>query len=240
MSRTLGALLLAVVVAGTPAAAQNRYLFGFTHSDDGAPANAVQLLTDRGTILASGRGWFDDTGFHHGQNDNYVAGSLDGQWYRNFFLFDLSGWNGGFQSATLRLYNPSVWLPWCGGAACDGFASPHPAELYFLRFLDPSYYGALSGTALGRHDVFQALGSGTQFGRHLATAADNGGWIDIRLNSAGLGDLNRRAGSTWAVGGNLEERVGASDVTVTPEPSTWVLLATGLVAVLAAARRRQA
>ncbi len=239
MSRTLATLIVAVLTAGTPAVAQNRYLFGFTHTDDGTAADAVQLVTDRGAIAASGRGWFDDTGFHHGLNDNYVAGALDGQWYRNFFLFDLSGWTEGFSRATLRVSNPSVWLPWCAPVACDGFSSPNPTELFFLRFLDPTHYGALVGTSSGRRDVFDALGGGDPVGSHLATAADNGQWIEIELNAAGLADLNRRAGSTWALGGSLDDGVRRVETTVAPEPSTWVLFATGLLGMALVARRRR-
>lgn len=239
MRRTLTIGLTLLGLASTPAFAQDRYVFGYTHTDDLAPVNAVQLITDHGVFDAYVRGWFDDTGFHHGRNDNYVAGILANQWYRNFFLFDLSDAIAEFSSASLRILNPHVALPWCDPAPfCDGFTSPNSTETYFLRYLNPGYYGAVSATATGRTDIFTELGSAPVFSRLSVGNADNGQWVDLALNRDGLADLNERRGTTWGVGGNLDEFGPSADV-VAPEPSTVVLLGTGLVLVVLMGSRRR-
>ncbi len=238
MRRTLAAAVIILGLATTPAQAQDRYVFGYTHTDDLAPITAVQLITDHGVFDTYLRGWFDDTGFHHRQNDNYVAGVLDNRWYRNFFLFDLSDAMTQFSSASVRILNPHVALPWCDPRPfCDGFSSPNPTETYFLRLLHPEYYGALGATTSGRTDIFAELGTSTLFSTRLVSNADNGQWIDLALNGSGLADLNARRGDIWGVGGNLDEFPNV-DV-VAPEPATVVLLGTGLVLVVLIGSRRR-
>ncbi len=239
MRRTLAAAVILLGLATTPAAAQSRYIFGYTHRDDLAPVTAVQLITDHGVFNSYVRGWFDDTGRHIQKNDNYVAGILDNQWYRNFFVFDLSAAMAQFGSASLRILNPHVALPWCAPAAfCDGFTSPNPTESYFLRYLNPQYYGAVSADATGRTDIFSELGSAQVFSHRSVRNADNGQWVDLALNRKGLADLNERRGNTWGVGGNLDELRSPVGV-VTPEPATIVLLGTGLVLILLMGSRRR-
>ena len=242
MSRTL-ALTLAVAFAAAPALpAQNRYVFGFTHTDDAAPADAVQLVTDQGVFVAALRGWFDQGGFHHPANDNYLTGSLDGFWYRDFFLFDLGGL-GAFRSATLRVRNPVAPPSVCyvSPAPCNGFESPNSAETLLIRYLDPSYYASLGLRGTGRTDLFGALGAGPVIGSRRFTAADNGAWVDIGLNDTGLGTLNGRTGGLWGLGGSLADDPGNVALTTTPEPAVVVLLGTGVLVLagLGAVRRRR-
>lgn len=246
MRRTLGPtlVLLAALVAG-PAAAQDRYVFGYSHTDDLAPADAVELVTDRGIFAAIMRGWLDDTGFHHPWNDNYLAGWYGDRIYRDFFFFDLSGVDGPFGSASLRILNPRVALPWCDpGPYCDGYSSPNESENFFLRFLDAGAFGTLTGRVSGRTDLYDQMGAGPVFGGRPVGAGDNGVRVVVPLNSAGLADLNGRPGSIWGVAGGLDDDgpVLGADVApplVTPEPGAVGLVAIGLPVLALAARRRR-
>lgn len=223
MRRTLALLSMLALAALRPAAAQNRYVFGFTHTDDAAPADAVQLVTDQGVFVAALRGWFDDSGFHHPANDNYVLGQVDGAWYRDFFLFDFSGIRStGFRFASLRVLNPVAPPSVCyvAPAPCRGYESPNGFDDVFFRYLDPSWYPSLGVRGSGRTDIFGAMGSGPVIGQRRFTAADNGTWVDVELNDIGLGTLNGRQGGLWGVGGQLAGDPGSvSTLTTTPEPA---------------------
>ena len=148
---------------------------------------------------------------------------------RSFFGFDLSAYAGqSFTAATLHLYNPRTGDPihnplGDSTASNNGFfqfnsnpantracAPPSPAlslvacegfELYdVVSNINAVLNGPLSAAD---STTFNDLGSGTAYGNYVASASDNGRFIDITLNTAGLAAINAAVGSRFLVGGRL-------------------------------------
>lgn len=165
-------------------------------------ALSMNALSDT-TLTAVGGGWFTDAGEHIQSNDNYaVGGSMDGYTRNNYFLFSLSGVNNPITSATLRIFNPSA--PVTAGFPF-GYTSADPTETYALFGVSTPAavlgidYGV--GSVAGQ-DIFADLGTGQKFGAYIASLADNGHFVDITLNAAGLAALNAGNG-VFAVGGSI-------------------------------------
>jgi hypothetical protein len=148
---------------------------------------------------------------------------LQGLSSRSFFGFDLSTYAGQtFTSATLHLYNPKVGDPMHnplgdGVASENGFfqfnnnpgntrqctRAPAPlsavaCEGYELFDIVSDINALLAGT--GGITAYNDLASGTLYGAFIATAADNGNFIDVTLNAAGLAAVNAAAGNRFLVG----------------------------------------
>lgn len=220
------------------------------------------------TLQAVGGGWFSNTGEHIEFNDNYVVGGgLDGYTRNNYFLFDLSGVGGTVTAATLRIYNPSA--PASPGFPF-GYTSADPTETYALFDVSTAFFdtplpggnyvagygiGSLAGQA-----IFSDLGSGASYGATTVSLADNGHFVEISLNAAGLAALNA-SGGLFAVGGAITTLDGLVNkeslfvsaflssvgpnvpqlvISSVPEPSASLLLLAGLGLVGWAARCRSA
>lgn len=211
-----------------------------------APAAIIQL-----DALDSGN--YDQTGVHVTQNQNYITGRF-GNERRSFFVFDLAGISGTITGAALNLYNPDV-------DPVKGYFSPDPTETLSI-FDVTTPIGTLTLGGVGLVGVFDDLGSGTNFGQRLVSAADNGTTIQLTLNAAALAALNAAIGGSIAFGGALESIGGAVDQyvfgfstaafvpidvrqleldvqpAVVPEPEALMLLGIGLAALAAGRRRR--
>lgn len=168
---------------------------------------AITITTSAGaqastTLYAIGGGWFSNTGEHLEFNTNYVVGGgADGFTRRNYFLFDLSGTNGPFASATLRVYNPSA--PASPGFPF-GYTSADPTETYALFDVSTPFFsyvlpggnrvaGYTTGSLPGQR-IFDDLGTGRGLGSSSVSLADNGHYIEINMNSTGLAALNASEG----------------------------------------------
>ena len=167
---------------------------------------------------------------------------------RSYFVFDTTPLAGPVSAATLRLWNP-VGVPGFGG-----FLSPDPEET--LTLFDVTTAASWLGD-LGAPDAFGIwvdLGSGTPYGSVAVSEADEGRWVEVTLNEAGLAALNARIGTgrprfalataltTLRSGPSVEYIFSQSGedaqlVVSVPEMHAAALLA-GSVAVLALARRR--
>ena len=215
------------------------------------PAAASQAAI----IDASDSGWHSDAGNHTTSNENYNAGWNNDTAFRNFFVFDLSGFAGTINSATLRAYNPDVCEPDC--SYTGGYDSADATETYELReILLPA--STVAAPSVLNTAVYNDLGDGAVFGSVTVGAASNGQFIDVVLNAAGIAYLQNFVGVGQAVlGGQLnslasvngtEEIVwGVTDPPnqnqgspyarqlylnqPVPEPGTAALLALGLVAL---------
>ena len=199
------------------------------------------------TLTALDTGWYDQTGFHDAANTNYISGRSGDVEHRNFTVFDLSGLSGPIISAQLQLFNPGPPLP--------GYSSPNPFQIFTL-FDVSTPISTLVASQTGRTDIFADLGTGTAFGAQVVSAADNGKFVTINLNPAGLAALNAAEGKQIAFGGaitdldltTLDEYIfGFSNgpdtvrlvVTAVPEPASLALMGTGLVASLIYGWRRR-
>ena len=160
------------------------------------------------TLNAADRGWYLS---HSTQgvvadpaNLNYLVGwarykSAGRGEYRNYFAFDLSGFAGTtYTSATLRLFNPDVGYL---GAAFPGFCCAGEPETYQLNDVTGSASDLLSG--VGGIGAFNDLGDGAVYGTHVASAADNGKFIEIALNASAIEQINRSTGGLFLLGGSV-------------------------------------
>jgi hypothetical protein len=207
-------------------------------------------------VTAADSGWYNDTGGHNPVLENYLTGRLrqsatESVVDRSFFVFDLSGVSGQVTAATLNLYNPDI------SAFLKGYVSPDPTETLAI-FDVTTPVATLTAGGTGLVGIFNDLGSGTQFGTIVVSAADNGQTVSIVFNAAGIAAINAALGSTIAFGGALttlgagtadEYVFGFStasfaggdvrrlDLTVVPEPGLAALPAVGLAGAL---RRRNA
>ena len=218
-----------------------------------AGAFALSLCAQAVTINATDRGFYDSTGSHDFSNTNYFTGEpLFGNNSRNFFIFDLAPVSGTVTAATLRLFNP-----------LGSYTSPDPTENYDVHHVGTSPASLAAGTAGAAG--FTDLGDGTVYGGHLASALDNGTFINIALNAAAIADINAQLGGLFATGGNLttltldgvpESLFGATGGSAlsntqlilttaaavpepVPEPGSLALLSLGVALALASRRRRQ-
>jgi hypothetical protein len=202
------------------------------------------------TLTALDTGWYDQTGFHDASIMNYVSGRLGNNEFRDFSVFDLSGLPGPITSAQLQLFNP--------GPPLSGYSSPNPFQTFTL-FDVTTPISTLEASQSGRTDIFADLGTGstgTPFGAQIVSAADDGNFVTINLNPAGLAALNAAEGKQIAFGGaitDLDSRTvdeyifGHSGgpgtvrlvVTAIPEPASLILMGTGLVAPLVYGWRRR-
>lgn len=172
----------------------NAQPLGDTHVALGSLSNGESV-----TLNAFDSGWWDSTGFHDEFNDNYITALLSGLEYRDFFVFDLSGVAQQIAAAELRVFNPY-----------DGFFSPDPTETYSL-FDVSTPLGSLEASGGGQTDIFNDLGTGTNYGSQVVSPADNGQFVSVSLNSAGLAALNASLGGQTALGGALTSLSGAAD-----------------------------
>ena len=142
----------------------------------------------------SQRGWIDSTGLTDISNGNYIAGSISGTEYRNYFTFDTSGLVGTVQSATLTLDLPD-----------NGFLSPTGSEAFSI-----SGASALSGAISDPSASFIDLGDGPIYGVSIVDGTSTS--VSVSLNSSFLNAVNSGAASSVTLGGALLSLAGDSNI----------------------------
>jgi hypothetical protein len=197
------------------------------------------------------RGWYDLTGFHKPNNDNYSSGDNGCPFYdsceadtRNYFVFDLS-------SVTLPIVSAKLAL------SIGWYESLDPTETFELHDVATPITKLWDGTdGLATYDD---LGSGVVYGSGEVNdcgraygACSIGTVYEFPLNSSAITAMNSSHG-LFAMGGsitsldglpNLEFAFAATNIysisqlrlTLVPEPSTFCLLAIGAASLLG--RRR--
>jgi hypothetical protein len=202
------------------------------------------------TVSAVEFGWFQDTGRHIANNQNYGIGQNDsGYQTRAFFLFDLSSLTldpAKSYSATFAATNYVISIIDPSETLALYEASTDPAELSIDHAIDE---------ALGQ-SIFADLGNGTVYGTQVYTPADSGpGRKAVTLSSAAVDAIRLKAGAGSLViggalttlgtpgrtefifgGANTVSVAPALTLTVIPEPTTLTFAA--LMAALAARRNR--
>lgn len=218
-------LLIGLVVAAGSAWAEP-FVFGFT--PNGIQTLSVTTTTGVFEFTAFDTGWYNVAGFHNPNITNYFAGSAASDsncsvGCNDFFAFRLGNGTitGTIQSATLSVGNP--------GNGYQGPPGSATMELWEVSTLVSTLIAGGNGLVA----IFADLGTGTSFGSRSVSVADNGTQIVFNLNNAALNAIAAAGGingaSLFAIGGSL---------TAVPEPSTWVLMGSSLLAILARRRRR--
>lgn len=202
----------------------------------GRHAAAAAAVVTIPTSDRTARGWYDSSGYHNSENDNYLVGAYDDGPYRNFFVFTLPVLQPGqlIVSASLDLYCPAL----------VGYNSSDSSERYQLFAVENTSIAALQLGGEGLTNIYADLGEGTSFSNEVLLTADSMGTdISIPLNPAFLEYAGRHSGESIAVGGTLNS---ASDggsvfngtgslngntlqqtrlnVIIVPEPSVALLL----------------
>ncbi len=206
------------------------------------------------TLDFSDRGSYTVSGSHTPSNLNYLTGLGVSSEQRSFFVFDLATVVAGtITSATLHLFNP--FLGFGSTDPCLGFPSTicEPLTIYDVNTPIANVVDGTGG--VGPCPAFCDFGTGILYGHVTVSAADNGSFVNITINPAGLAALNSASG-LFAFGGALADvtppgggvvfRVNGAlttqlilDGQLVPIPAALPLFLTGLAIFGFVARRRR-
>jgi hypothetical protein len=150
------------------------------------------------TFNAIERGWFAETGAHSATLRNTstgIAGDLGV--LRAFLVFDLASLEASVAGASLHLEVEAYLSP------CEQETLVVSGVVVPARAMTLSYR---PGAAAGRA-IFEALGSGVEYGRTMVTASDVGRIIEVELNTQAVADMQAASGRWFVIGIQLERAV---------------------------------
>jgi len=195
------------------------------------------------------QGWYTSSGSSSGGNTSYIIGELNGEIYRNWFAFDLSGINllagESIISASLTVVKGSY------------FGDDH--EDWALTSIESNVSDLINGTGTGL-TIFEDLADGSAYGAATLTAA---GGIDLLINvnltgANAITDIDSSLGGLFAIGGYLSTIDSANqevlfsgtggldffksvltiETTIVPVPAAVWLFSSGLIGLIGIARRK--
>ena len=155
-------------------------------------------LTARGadcaslTIDALDHGWYDVSGYHYSENENYfcgISGGLAAPPLRNWFAFNIPVLTQQVVSASLRIYTFDLNMTGV-------------SETYELRRVTTPF-ATLQAGGSGLLDVYNDLGDGVLYGSRTFTIIEGRQFATISLSPAFITNLTAAAGGTLALGGRL-------------------------------------
>ena len=148
----------------------------------GVPGNTV-------TLNAVDSGWYDNTGYHGPNNQNYLVGRLGANTYNDWFVFNVPVFSNSIIHAELIIN-------------CYNNVSPYGQETYLLRQVTTSI-SALEASGSGLTNIYNDLGDGGIYGIRNVYVAESGQTAIIPLNVTFMNDATAASGSQIALGGSI-------------------------------------
>jgi len=199
------------------------------------------------------QGWWSGTLPASGTaNDNYAVGQLGGALLRDFFTFDLSSLNLAGQKvtgATLELTR----FTYVGTDASET-----------IEFFDVSTSAATLNNNFGTNAaIFNDLGTGTSYGSFVVPSYSPSTTLTVTfgLNGGALANITSAAGGFFSIGGSLQtigaggdqglfgfsastfgagtQQLRIETVPTVPEPTSMLLLGSGIVTLAVGRYRRR-
>jgi len=165
-------------------------------------------------------GWFRSDGIHFAGVQNYFTGYCSPSdcsgsgYFHGYFAFDLTSFAGNANSASFTVNNYGIG------------PDPGTLTLYGTTLMPSDVNSQQSWDGIGKYN---ALNVGPIIGSIALTHNDSNKYSTITLNSDGLAWLDSHAGQGAVIGTHWD---------AAPEPSSMVLLGTGLVCGFSMLRRK--
>ena len=140
-------------------------------------------------INATNRGWWRNDGYHEQADNSTIVGRIYddvnyiSRFHRSYFSFNLSGITGNIVAAVLRI-------------EIVDYTSIDPSET--IKIYDIATSAAtLEADGTTQTDIYDDIGTGTQYGAYILTLADETKVIQTKLERV---DLNNYRGTYFSVG----------------------------------------